>query len=580
MSRLIRFILITSVATAFIAASCNKPTEKAPGAPNDEAPTITDTRTPPSDLPIPEQIDWLLQKNPAYAAHPGLFEDLTGTNLDSVADFKKVLQTSTPEEAIALLGHPAWAVRVAAVDVLKGRAEDATPALTEAMETGTPRIRLEIMKAGFPTDPGERDKFATLNEILPDQNQAVFFDDRFVFGLVDLEPDEIGSSPIDPVRFCIRLIECGDISDQAFAAKTLARFGPVAKDAVPTLIALLESKDYVDPIDGTVRYDHRTNVAVALGSIGPDAVDAADALREIVDNKGANPILRYNAAAALYSIGQDRERVLQLLISALDTESGEALAEVVSILGRIGPDARDALPRLIILAGDENADVRSAVMYALNDIGGSNEFVIDAAISNLGSTKPEIRSHAIFVLDLLDSGTFGEADLTKALPALYETLNDSNWEMRLAAAQTIIKIRGPNERVIPVLVGLVDVQKSYAAAEELGKIGPDASDAIPSLLNLLETDNRENMLIAARAILAVGGTMNQVVRRLIDLTGHSSRGVRIAAIIQLGEIGPDAAEALPTLRELAESDIGEIKLAALVAISQIEQQDTSSGSTE
>jgi 3-methyladenine DNA glycosylase AlkC len=77
---------------------------------------------------------------------------------------------------------------------------------------------------------------------------------------------------------------------RSIAARSLARFGPEAKAAVPALIEALKDEDKAT----------RVSAASSLGQIGPAAKDAVPALIEAVKDK--NVFVSSSAASALRQI--------------------------------------------------------------------------------------------------------------------------------------------------------------------------------------------------------------------------------------------------------------------------------------
>jgi len=179
------------------------------------------------------------------------------------------------------------------------------------------------------------------------------------------------------------------------AAAAIARIGPRAAAAVPTLSAALE-----DP-DAAIRGEFLT----ALGAIGPDAAAALPAiLKALADHepavrssatyaigqlggaaKEAIPLLERNltshdeflqfvSAWALVHVDPKQkglaERCLAPLLTGLKSHDPRARSEAAEALGLLGPSARPAVPALKELAQDKDQDdsVREAVAAALKKI--------------------------------------------------------------------------------------------------------------------------------------------------------------------------------------------------------------------
>ena len=209
--------------------------------------------------------------------------------------------------------------------------------------------------------------------------------------------------------------------------EALARLGPRARAALPTLIGLVrqgsENPDLlktlvqIDPggaqcvpalIAALTHEDHGV-VAVAadcLGLLGPRAKDAVPALakaitrdfREILDETNSN----VSAAKALRRIGPQAKSAIPALIAAL--KSNDSVA--AQVLGSFGSEARAAIPALVESArtrekDDENWFVRQAAILALGQIQPEAKAaipVLRTCRKNLvrrPDTSPKLWSHSI-----------------------------------------------------------------------------------------------------------------------------------------------------------------------------------------
>lgn len=172
------------------------------------------------------------------------------------------------------------------------------------------------------------------------------------------------------------------------AIAALTQFGPVAKEAAPALTEALESSDYqtrihaaraliqILPADEVVplfaqrlQYedmDIASNAAHALGLLGPEAKDAADALIHCLHQKRCE----YETCHALARIGAASKAVIPALTVALTSDSESVCCSAAVALGEIGPEAASAIPTLILVLNAGNSDlIRSRVAEALGRMG-------------------------------------------------------------------------------------------------------------------------------------------------------------------------------------------------------------------
>jgi HEAT repeat protein len=138
--------------------------------------------------------------------------------------------------------------------------------------------------------------------------------------------------------------------------------------------------------------------------------------------------------------------------------------------------------------------------------------------------------------------SFGK-DGMKALSAVRMCLTHEDPFIRSAAAITIDEMNAENV-VFTELIKLLDDKDRYFgprfyAALAIGDMGPEATDAIPKLIELLEADDPS----------------------------------RWAAAEALGEIGDAAKEAIPKLEELLEDESELVRVKAKEAIDKITKGD-------
>ena len=172
--------------------------------------------------------------------------------------------------------------------------------------------------------------------------------------------------------------------------------------------------------------------------------------------------------------------------------------------------------------------------------------------------------------ELGDMGNRGEP----AVSAIVPLLRVRNAQVRQAAAGTLWKIEGRPERVVPTLIAIVEskgrVEKAGGAAkpkgeprkeesaaahaaELLGKIGPEARQAVPALIEAVES--RDSFLVgcAIEALGEIGPDARRAIPAIVEHLGDDriyrrtfagTWYVGSAAWCALGEMGPDAAVAL------------------------------------
>jgi HEAT repeat protein len=224
-------------------------------------------------------------------------------------------------------------------------------------------------------------------------------------------------------------------SDAAIVGKDL-------RTALPTVVAGLR--------DPNVRA--RLGAVEILENMGPDAVPAIPALVQSMQDPD-----RFVRWVAVRTLGRLAPRSAELVVPAaarllsdgdLDVEVAAATA-----LERFGAAATDAVPALAIRASQGDADIRIAAMRALVAIGTDATPALPSVTLNLipksraereqepGPEYGPLPAPRVRVAACETLGAFGKLS-NQAVPVLQQALNDSDFDVRRAASEAILKITG------------------------------------------------------------------------------------------------------------------------------------------
>ena len=318
----------------------------------------------------------------------------------------------------------------------------------------------------------------------------------------------------------------------------------------------------------------RTTAIYSLQSANDAALlkAAADGLKDALTD--SQPIARMQAAQLLTRLdGADREAGIKALVDlASDTATAATVHPAAGDAGAaaLGPDGEKAVIPILV--------------DSLKD--------------------PSTRAMAVNELS-----QFGRAAAKLAIPALKDMLADADVQVRLQAAQSLVRIGGKEEieaAAATLTALLTDGQQPYvktSAANALRQLGPEYAKLVrPVYREMLKDAQPSQRLMAARQLLQEGDEDRKLVvpvlRELVkagqpferiqaaQLLAQADpdrrdeavaalremmkdRQTRQAAVSALAGMGPDhAAVAVPVLREmLRESDIG-ARMQAVNALGQ------------
>jgi HEAT repeat protein len=372
--------------------------------------------------------------------------------------------------------------------------------------------------------------------------------------------------------------------------------------AVPLLLAQAQqdpkSKKKPDEPEGLKALKHpdasvRYRAAHTLGELGPLAKFAVPELREALKDK--NGLVRIKAAEALWRIDKTPGAVLMpvLLDGLKDADPGiRAAAPAVIVL--LGTKGKSAIPVLISLLKDKEYTVKASAVTALGDLG---PLAVDAAEPLLDLTRDK---------DFVLLEPFVGASLASlgegALPTLTQAVSDRSAERRHVAASALANMGPGASPAAAALAGALkadDPQTRRLAAHALGKIGKAAKMTLPSFDATLSDPNPWVRLESALATWLISGDAKHaklIIRALGDdspqvrefactclvtmrAAGKDAVGplmklledkdVQPHAVRALGEIGPAAEKALPSVRPLLKEKDDETRLLAAFAVWQI-----------
>ena len=351
-----------------------------------------------------------------------------------------------------------------------------------------------------------------------------------------------------------QLIEALDDDNVRFGASiALAQMG---KDAVPALRKSLNSDNP----------DRRVWSAYTLGEIGSAAEPAVGDLTKALEN--TDSAVRAAAAQALGKIGPASARSSGALADSLGDENMEVRRWSAMALGQIGSSAEKAAPQLI--AALEDSHVRQAAMTSLIQIGKSTAQALRESLDN-----DNLRFDVSAILLNVDPDTAKQAGVDKptsadlaSLQLAFHDLTRTPQERTTAATAIaslgtegiVVLVQSFEEQSIAgtAAAALASVDRDgvalliealsqeqpgvrATAADALGHIGPDASEAVPHLVRLLKDNDHNVRYRAVLALDAFGQKAAPAVPDLIEVILDSSQRepARQSAIMTLGNTLPD-----------------------------------------
>jgi HEAT repeat protein len=274
--------------------------------------------------------------------------------------------------------------------------------------------------------------------------------------------------------------------------------------------------------------------------------------------------------AAYHAIGSLGLSPKQALIDALKQHENPRVRSKTAIaLAGMAIVDKSIIPILVDALADKDSNVRFELQLALGFII-HNKQVYPKETSNelikaLKHDNPLVRAGAADALSWFEGKPEGEV----VIGPLKEALKDENLMTCVQAAGSIFFISGDSALVVPILInGLSsdDEEILMMASIYLGGIGPDAKDAIPTLIRLLKSGGEKERSLMIHPLGRIGA---KAIPPVLELLEDENPAIRLCAIRVLRWMKEEATDALPSLIKLLEDEDRDVRLKAIETIGRI-----------
>lgn len=408
----------------------------------------------------------------------------------------------------------------------------------------------------------------------------------------------------------ITYLKSNDRETRQLGAVLLASVGPKAQAAVPALLKAAESRDgwvslsvaralwnigrqtnvavgiYISSLQST-NSTHRQLALIYLRQMGPAAKAAGPQVQATL--KDSDDLVRREAEktlrevdpgllqSSLLGMNEQIPAVLAKLIQAIQSGEFQDRFRAVETILVFGPDAKPAVPGLIeFLTGPAPQrpgpfaafgmmNARRSAAEALAEIGPEARAAVPALIGLLKEHRDYYRASYCKAL-----GRIGP-DAKEAVPVLEEALQDDNRGIRLAAAVALTRIT-PQQAS-----NAVAVLKSLQKDPELATVWVTDGSGVAKQTSQKDFQNpasRFFRLSASVPLWRLGLEAEPPVTAIIEELNRPYRSEGISFVELLGDIGPEAKAALPTLTKFLNPDrFVRLRRAVAIAIRKIDPNE-------
>ncbi len=349
-----------------------------------------------------------------------------------------------------------------------------------------------------------------------------------------------GIQPLDEMLVERLAVACGDSSPtiRIVAATSLIGASAQSESSRAALLAAMR-----DP-DAEVRA--ASLVALSKVEFSQDEIDAVlDAA--LVDS---SPVVRTSALAVAAEQPTQLNQHIAKVTHAIADSDPTVRRQAAQTVGKYDKKKVDAsiIEALGLALGDQDHTVRIAATEAVHQLAITDDTIQAAVAANL------IDDFELLRVSLEAMASFGnKADAL--LPTIVNLLKHERADVRVAAITALTAIDADKERLASQLTVLLEDSEwsvRRLSGEQLGKLGPVAKGAVPKLFSLLRND--EDTDFANNALREIDAAPVEAIPMLIENIDSRERRVAFYAVSLLGKIGPPAAEALPKLEEMLNSE--------------------------
>ena len=159
-----------------------------------------------------------------------------------------------------------------------------------------------------------------------------------------------------------------------------------------------------------------------------------------------------------------------------------------------------------------------------------------------------------------------------ATGSLIAAMDDVDLHVRAVAASTLPAVDAPAEQAVPALIELIQREPAVMPIDALSEYGPEAKAAVPTLVRLAGEDelNSEIRWNAVRTLGKIGAEAVEAIPALVEQLQNSIPSIREHAAEALGDIGPAAQAEAEALLPLLSDTVTKVRRDAARSLGQIQ----------
>jgi len=196
------------------------------------------------------------------------------------------------------------------------------------------------------------------------------------------------------------------------------------------------------------------------------------------------------------------------------------------------------------------------------------DWQLQGMLAALDDSDPDVWVKALKKMSRYDLKSSVEIP-SEGVEQIGKLLSNEDSDVRKRAAWAVGRMGSDAKNLIPQLLQLFrdensDVRK--AAAWAVGQMESEAKDLIPQLLQLFRDEDSRLSSTAAIAVGNLGSEVKELISQLQQLFRDENSDVREAAAIAVGDMGSEAKELIPQLLQLLRDEDSDVREAAAEAV--------------
>ncbi len=252
------------------------------------------------------------------------------------------------------------------------------------------------------------------------------------------------------------------------------------------------------------------------------------------------------ACLTLAAIANATAADLERLTRDVASTDKEVCLRAIDELGKLGADAKSAVPALVKALSNEDNTICWHAARTLGSIGPDAAAAAPALIKGLGNEDPDVRAYAAFTLGRIGS----ESD--DVVDALLDKVFDKNLKVRKACLRALLAINPPVEKTLPEVLKILKESDPAIVVPALNTVADEGVKVVPRLCEVLK--HKEARYWACLVLAEIGPDAKDAVPLVREVLKDEEPDVRFQAMITLGEIGPASKSALPEIVKALETD--------------------------